>query len=143
MRSHIQAVRWLIIVYFLLRLGIANVVSKLRSCVYCIVEDKLSVCMKFKTPSCIPKKKLKLFICTWITMTWSRISESTFPSKISSHNSWRQSNYLKCFVVISLWQPKDLNTIICHQSFLVHCLLLNCWKLLAFLESMLFFFYDF
>ena len=30
------------------------------TCVYCSVEDKLSVCNKTETPTCIPKKKLKL-----------------------------------------------------------------------------------
>ena len=32
-------------------------------CVYRKVEKELSVCLKSKTPSCIPKKKLKLCIC--------------------------------------------------------------------------------
>ena len=33
------------------------------TCMYCRVEDKLSVCIKTKTPSCIPNKKLRLLIC--------------------------------------------------------------------------------
>ena len=32
-------------------------------CVYCRVEDKLPVCIKTKTPSCIPKNKIRLCIC--------------------------------------------------------------------------------
>ena len=58
------------------------------SYLYCREEDKLSVCIK-TTHSCIRKKKLKLLFCVWTRMTWPRISESTFPSKISSHNSWK------------------------------------------------------
>ena len=42
-----------------------------------------------------------------------------------------------------LWQSSNLIIILCHQSFLLHCLSLNCWKLLPFLESILFFSYDF
>ena len=62
--------------------------------VYCREEDKLSVCIK-TTPSCIQKKKLKLCFCVWTRMTWPRISESTFPSKISSHNSWKTAQLSK------------------------------------------------
>ena len=59
------------------------------TCVHCRVEDRLSVCIKVKTPSYIPKKKLQLCICVWTPMTWPRISEFTFPSKIPSRNSWK------------------------------------------------------
>ena len=47
----------------------------------------------------------------------------------------RQLNYLKCFATMSLWLSNDLSTMLCHQSFLVQCLLSTYWKLLAFLES--------
>ena len=57
-------------------------------------EDKLSVYIK-TTPSCIQKKKLKLCFCVWTRMTWPRISESTFLSKISSHNSWKTAQLCK------------------------------------------------
>ena len=33
--------------------------------VYCNVEDELSVCLKTKTPSCIPKKLLSFFESSW------------------------------------------------------------------------------
>ena len=33
--------------------------------------------------------KLKLCFCVWTRMTWPPISESTFPSKISSQSSWK------------------------------------------------------
>ena len=39
-----------------------------------------------KTPSCILKMKLKLCICLCTPMPCPQISESTFPSKIPSHN---------------------------------------------------------
>ena len=56
-------------------------------CVYRKVEKELSVCLKSKTPSCIPKKKLKLCICVWTSMTWLRALESTLPFKNASRNS--------------------------------------------------------
>ena len=46
-------------------------------------------------------------------------------------------------MTISLWQSNNLVIILCHQSFLLHCLSLTCWKLLPFLESIWFFSYDF
>ena len=64
------------------------------TCVCCREEDKLHVCIK-TTPSRIQKKKLKLCFCVWTRMTWPRISESTFPSKISSHNSWKTAQLSK------------------------------------------------
>ena len=64
------------------------------TCVYCRVEDKLCVFIK-TTSSCIQKKKLKVCFCAWTRMTWPRISESTFPSKISSHNSWKTAQLSK------------------------------------------------
>ena len=65
--------------------------------VYCKVKDKLSVCIKTKTPSRIPEKESKLCICVWTPMTWPRISESNFRSKIPSHNSWKRTELSKLF----------------------------------------------
>ena len=62
--------------------------------VYCREEDELSVSIK-TTPSCIQKKKLKLCFCVWTLMTWPQIFESTFPSKISSHISWKTAQLSK------------------------------------------------
>ena len=62
------------------------------TCVYCREEDKLSVCIK-TTPSCTQKKKL--CFCVWTRMTWPRISKSTFPSKLSSNNSWKTTQLSK------------------------------------------------
>ena len=42
-----------------------------------------------------------------------------------------------------LWQSNNLLIMLCHQSFLLHCLSLTCRKLLPFLKSILFFSYDF
>ena len=53
------------------------------TCVYCRVKNKLCVCIK-TTPSCIHKKKLKLCFCVSTRITSTRISESLFPSKIST-----------------------------------------------------------
>ena len=111
---------------------------KLHVCIV-KVEDELSVSLKIKTPSFIPKKKLTLCICVWTSMTWLQALKSTLPFKIASCNSWETT--LKCFVAIPLWQSNNLGVILCHQSFLLHCLSLTYWKLISFLES--FFSYGF
>ena len=64
------------------------------TCVYCREENKLSACTE-TTPSYIHKKKLKVCFCVWTRMTWPRISESMFPSKISSHNSLKTAQLSK------------------------------------------------
>ena len=87
------------------------------TCAYGREEDKLSACIE-TTPSCIHKKKSKLCFCVKTRMTWPWISESTFPSKISS-----------------LWPSNDLSTMFCYQSFLVQFLLSTYSKVLAFLDS--------
>ena len=54
----------------------------------------MSLCIK-TTPSCIQEKKLKVYFCVWTRMTWPRISESFFPTKISCHNSWKTAQLSK------------------------------------------------
>ena len=79
------------------------------TCAFCRVEDKLSVCIK-TTPSSIQKKKLKLCCCVWTRMTWPRISESTFPSKIPSYNSWKTAQLSKTLcsnVPLTVQRPED------------------------------------
>ena len=66
-----------------------------------------------------------------------------FPLKLYPATLERQLNYLKCFVTVPLWQSNNLGIILCHQSFLLHCLYLTCQKLLPFLKSIWFFSYDF
>ena len=54
------------------------------------------LCLKTKTPSCIPKKKkLKICICVWISRTWLRALESTLPFKTASNNSWETDMLFK------------------------------------------------
>ena len=82
-------------------------------CVYCREKDKLSVCIK-TTPSCIRKKKLKL--CVWTCMTWPRISESTFPSKMSSHISWKTAQLSKMvcnnvLLIVQRFEHNDLSPV--------------------------------
>ena len=101
------------------------------------------VCLNTKTLSCIPKKKLKLCICVWTSMTWLRALESALFFKLLPATLETQLNYLNCFVTVPLWQSNNLGMILCHQSFQLHCLSLTCWKLLLFLESICFFSYDF
>ena len=52
----------------------------------------------------------------------------------------RQLNYLECFLTMSLWQSNTFGMVLCHQSFLLHYLSLNCWRLFPFSESIWFFF---
>ena len=66
-----------------------------------------------------------------------------FPLKLHPATLERQLNYLKCFVTMPLWQSNNLVIILCHQSFLLHCLSLTCWNLLPFLKIIGFFSYDF
>ena len=57
------------------------------TCVYCRVKDKWSVYIK-TIPSCIQEKKgIETFLLRLNTYDLTRISESTFPSKIPSQNS--------------------------------------------------------
>ena len=64
-------------------------------CVYRKVKDELPVCLKTKTFSCITKRKLKLCICVWTSMTWLRALESTLLFKIASRNSWETAQLSK------------------------------------------------
>ena len=113
-------------------------------CVYRKVKEELPVSLKTKTLSCILKKKLKLCICVWTSLTWLRALESTlFLKKMFPATLERQLNYLKCFVTMPRWQSSNLDMKLCHQSFLLHCLSLTCWKLLPFLENIWFFSYNF
>ena len=82
------------------------------TCVHCRLVDKLSVFIK-TTPSCIQKKRLQLCFCVWTRMTWSWISESTFPSKIPSHNSWKTAQLPKklCNSVSLTVQRFEYNTL--------------------------------
>ena len=50
---------------------------------------------KLKLPVVFQKKKLKLCICVWISMTWLRAPESTLPFKIAYHNSWETAQLSK------------------------------------------------
>ena len=55
-----------------------------------------------------------------------------FPLKYHPTTLERQFDYLKWFATMSLRRSNDLSTMLCHQSFLVQCLLSTCWKLLPF-----------
>ena len=66
-----------------------------------------------------------------------------FPLKFHPATIERQLSYLKYFVTMPLRQSKNLGIILCHQSFLLHCLSSTYWKLLPFFESIWFFSYDF
>ena len=102
------------------------------TCVYCRVEDRLSVIIK-TTPSCIKKKKKETLLLVWTRMAWPWIPEFTFPSKISSHKSWKTVQLSKMVCNNVPLTVKDLSTILYHQSFLVQFFLAAYWKLLPIL----------
>ena len=72
------------------------------TCVYCRVEDRLSVIIK-TTPSCIKKKKKKK-LCFWFEHVWLDLEflNLLFPLKYHPTNLERQFNYLKWFATMSL-----------------------------------------
>ena len=90
-------------------------------------------------PVVFQKKKLKLCICVWTSMTWLRALESTLPFKTASRNSWEAARLSK-ILCDNASLSNNLVITLCHQSFLLHCFSLTYWKLLPFLESILFFF---
>ena len=109
------------------------------TCVYFRVEDKLSVCIK-TTPSCIQKKKLKLYFCVWTRMAWPRISESTFSSKTSSHYSWKTAQLSKmvCNSVLLTVQRFEHNAV--SPEFPGAVSALSLFKVPSFLREYLIFF---
>ena len=84
------------------------------TCMHYRVQDRLSVCIKVKTPSCIPKRKLKLCVCVLAPMTWPRISESTFRSKILFYNLWKavQLSKMLCNKVPLITQQFEENVLL-------------------------------
>ena len=106
-------------------------------CVSRKVENELSLYLNTKIPRCIPKNKVKLCTCIW-TLTTLLL----FPLKLHPASVERQLIYIKCFVMMPIWYSKNLGKILCHQSFLLHCLSLTYWKLLPVLiwfEYLIFF----
>ena len=99
----------------------------------CFVKEKLTVCIK-TTPICIQKQKFRL--CFFVEQVWLDLEflNLLFPLEYHPKTLERQLNYLKLFATMSLWQPNDLSTMLCHQSFLVQYLFSTYWKQLAFLE---------
>ena len=106
------------------------------------------VCIVKQRMSCLYVWKLKLQVLfqkrNWnfaFEHLWHDFELLNLLFKIASHNSWETT--LKCFVTMPLWQFNNLGIILCHQSFLLHCLSLTCWKHISFLESIYFFSYGF
>ena len=98
---------------------------------------------KLKLPVVFQKKKLRLCICVWTSMTWLRALESTLPFKIASWNSWETAQLPAMLCDNAPLTSNNLGIILCYQSFLLHCLSLTSRKLIPFLESIWFFSYDF
>ena len=112
------------------------------------------VCIVMWRMSCLYNSKLQ-FPVVFRKINWNfafafehlwldlELLNLSFPLKLHPATFERQLNYLKCFVTMPLWQSNNLLIMLCHQSFLLHCLSLTCRKLLPFLKSILFFSYDF
>ena len=100
------------------------------------------LCLKTKTPSCIPKKRNWKFAFAFEYLGLDfELLNLLFPLKLHRTTLERQICYLKCFATIPLWQSNNLVIILCHQSLMLHCLSLIYWKLLF--GEFFFFFYDF
>ena len=112
-------------------------------CVYRKLENELSVCLKTKTPVVFRKRNWNFafaFEPLWLD---HKLLNLLFPLKFYPETLESQLNYLKWFVTMHLWQSNNLTKILCHQSFLLHCLSLTCWKLLPFFDIIWFFSDDF
>ena len=112
-------------------------------CVYRKLENELSVCLKTKTPVVFRKRSWNFafaFEHLWLDL---KLLNLLFPLKFYPATLESPLDYLKCFVTMHLWQSNNLTIILRHQSFLLHCLSLTCWKLLPFFDIVWFFSDDF
>ena len=74
--------------------GVHPLQLHLWMCVYCNVEDYLSVCLK--TPSCIPKKQKRYWNFAFaFEQLWPRTLESTLPFNVPFRNSWETTQLSK------------------------------------------------
>ena len=112
-------------------------------CVYRKVKDELPVCLKTKTFSCITKKKLKLCICVWTSMTWLRALESTLLFKIASRNSWETAQLSKMLRDSAPLTVQQFGHDIVSPEFLATLSILNLPEVPSLFGKYLIFFYDF
>ena len=103
----------------------------------CIVKQRMSCLYVWKLKLQVLFQKRNWNFAFAFEHLWHDFELLNLLFKIASHNSWETT--LKCFVTMPLWQFNNLGIILCHQSFLLHCLSLTCWKLLPLLGSILFF----
>ena len=97
-------------------------------CVYRKAENDLSVCLKTKTTVVFQKRNWNFafaFQHQWLDL---ELLNLLLPLKFYLTTFERQLIYLECSVTIPLRQSNNLNIILCHQSFLLHCLSLTCWN---------------
>ena len=102
----------------------------------CIVEKKISCLYVWKQLPVVFKKRNENFAFAfervWLDLEFPNI---LFPLKYHPTILERQLNYLKCSATMSLWQSNNLSAMLCHQNFLVQCLLSTFWKLLPMLDA--------
>ena len=111
----------------------------------CILKNRISclLCLKTKTPSCIPKKKLNFCICVWTSMTWLWALESPLPFKTAFRNFWETAQLTKMLCDNAPLTVQQFVHNIVSPNFLLHWLSLTCWKLLPLWRVFYFFSYDF
>ena len=107
----------------------------------CIVKQRMSCLYVWKLKLQVLFQKRNWNFAFAFEHLWHDFELLNLLFKIASHNWWETT--LKCFVTMPLWQFNNLGIILCHQSFLLHCLSLTCWKHIFFLESIYFFSYGF
>ena len=112
-------------------------------CVYRKVKDELPVCLKTKTFSRITKKKLKLCICVWTSMTWLRALESTLLFKIAFRNSWETAQLSKMLRDSAPLTVQQFGHDIVSPEFLATLSILNLPEVPSLFGKYLIFFYDF
>ena len=95
----------------------------------CIVEKKISYLNASKQLTIVFKNRNQNFAFAfenvWLGLEFPNL---LFHLKYYPTTLERQLNYLKWFATMSIWPFSNLSTMLCHQSFLVQCLLY--WNLL-------------
>ena len=100
----------------------------------------LSICLKTNTPSCIPKKTLKLCIYVWTPVTWPQTLESTLPFNIPFRNSWETTQLSTVFCDDASLTDQQFGHNIASPKFPAALSFLNLIEALSFFGKHLIFF---
>ena len=112
-------------------------------CFYCKVKMSCLYASKLKLSVAFQRRNWNFaFVFEQLWLDFKLLNLVSF-LKLLPATLETQPNYIKCFLAMPLWRSNNLGMILCHQSSLLHCLSLTCWKLLPFLENTWLFSYDF